>query len=133
MSIFLRHRKDPIRIEFAPLLDIIFVLLIFFAVSSSLILQKQGIELRLPKAKTVNTQKKGIGVYVDKRQRIFIDDKKIRLSKFDLAIKKVIKQQANLQIILSADKQTPYQLILTLMDRIRRSGCYDIVLAAEKF
>ncbi|MEK9657174.1 MAG: biopolymer transporter ExbD [bacterium] len=126
-----KHRLEP-RIELAPLIDIIFVLLIFFAVSSSLILKNQGISLLLPKAKSVSTHKNELIVHIDQQRRIFFNKNAISHKGFNSELRDMIKQSPKLQVILRADRETPYHFVINVLDQIRLAGCYDIVLAAEK-
>ena len=60
MKLFERKTRPKATLELTPLIDVIFILLLFFAVSTTLITNKQGIKLQLPEAETVNENKKGI-------------------------------------------------------------------------
>ena len=110
----------------------IFILLLFFAVSTTLITNKQGIKLQLPEAETVNENKKGIIVSIDAKQQLYFEDKKIKVDELQNYVKTELAKDANLQIILNAHRGTPYHLVIGTMDNIRIAGCYDVVLQAKK-
>ncbi len=113
-------------------MDIIFILLIFFAVSTSLILHNRGIKLTLPSANSITKEKKGISLTIDQKQQIFLDNKQVTFQEIQPAIISMLKENPRIQIILGADKQTPYNLVIKTLDEIRLGGCSDIVLEAKK-
>lgn len=135
IGIHIAHRKlrrEPARIDIAPLIDIIFILLIFFAISTTLVLNNMGLKLQLPAAASVTKEKKGIMLVIDEKQNVFIQDKKIEIADLKEIVKTLLKQNPDTQIILQADTNTPYQLIIKTLDSVRLGGCYDIVLEAKK-
>lgn len=109
----------------------VFILLIFFAVSTTLVLENQGIKLDLPSAESVVESKKGITISIDKTNRIFIDDEattlEILLTKL-IAYKSESTQEIN--VILNADKDVSYEHIIEVLDTIRIAGIANIVLEA---
>ncbi|MFC1751927.1 ExbD/TolR family protein [Thermoproteota archaeon] len=119
------------RFEIAPLLDVIFILLIFFAVSTSLVVTQKGIKLQLPEASSGVKEKKGAVVSVDKSQKIYFDNKLIPRNALKSKIAFLIKEEPEYQVILNADKITPYNFIISVLDDIRLGGCYDIVLEVK--
>lgn len=132
MKLFERKTRPKATLELTPLIDVIFILLLFFAVSTTLITNKQGIKLQLPEAETVNENKKGIIVSIDAKQQLYFEDKKIKVDELQNYVKTELAKDANLQIILNAHRGTPYHLVIGTMDNIRIAGCYDVVLQAKK-
>lgn len=129
MSVFSRNRKISPSIELAPLIDVIFVLLIFFAVSSSFLSQNKGILLQLPFAKLSKQHPKSATIFIDRNQKIFLDNKLIEVGMIRAHFTKIISKNPNFQVILQADHLTPYKDVISVLDNIRLSGCYNIVLA----
>jgi biopolymer transport protein ExbD len=126
-----RHKKNTIKINMTPLIDIVFTLLIFFAISTSLTLNKLGIKLTLPKASTVSVQKVSSKIIINQQQEIFLDNLKIELKDLSKYINQLKFSQQDLQIILSADQQIPYNLLIEVLDQIRLGNCYNIVFEAD--
>ena len=127
----LKKNKDP-KIELAPLIDIVFVLLIFFAVSSSLISKNQGIPLDLPQASTVENKDPGITISITPDSTIYINKTKVLLSQIPNIIKQHMEEDPLIQVMLNADKTLSYSIIIDVLDHIRLSGCSNIALQTEK-
>ena len=132
MKLFERKKRQKAQLELTPLIDVIFILLLFFSVSTTLITNKQGIKIQLPEAETVNENKKGVILSIDANQTIYFEDKKISMDLIQGKVKQQLGTNANLQIILNAHRGTPYHIVIKAMDNIRIAGCYDIVLQAKK-
>tara|TARA_B110000438_G_scaffold267135_1_gene281729 strand:+ start:536 stop:931 length:396 start_codon:yes stop_codon:yes gene_type:complete len=128
----IKRSRPPVRFELAPLLDVIFILLIFFAVSTTLLMEKNGIKLLLPQAEAVSKEKKGIELKIDQDQILFLEDKKIAMKTLKSSIKQLVIQEKKLQLTILADQKTPYVFVIEVMDKIRLAGCYDIILEAKK-
>ncbi|MBT5856573.1 biopolymer transporter ExbD [bacterium] len=120
------------KLELAPLIDVVFILLIFFAVSTTVVVNQQGIQLILPAAETVASSKKGIVISVDKQQRLYWDGKRVSESDIRGRVAKAKSGNAEIQVIINADQQTPYSMVVRLLDEVRKAGCFDIVLEAQR-
>jgi biopolymer transport protein ExbD len=127
-----QRKRHKSKLELTPLVDIIFILLLFFAVSTTLITQKQGINVALPDAKTVIENDEGIVISISKDTFIYWEKQRIQMSRISHEVKNEINKNPNLSIILNADKDTPYHIIMETMDNMRIGGCYNIVLQAIK-
>jgi len=121
-----------IRLDIAPLLDIIFILLIFFAISTTLITNHKGIKLELPAAESITEEKKGIILTLDEKQQIFVDGTPLAAQDLRKYITDELNKNTKLQVFLNAHNATPYETIILLLDEIRLGGCYDIVLETKK-
>jgi biopolymer transport protein ExbD len=127
-----RRRHDSLRLELTPLLDIIFILLIFFAVSTSLMTHYQGLELALPQAETVSEEKAGLVISVTVNKDIIINEQQVPLSTLSTVIQTVLTQNPDTKMILNADQNLSYSFIVEILDKIRLGGTSDIILQAEK-
>ena len=116
----------------AALIDVVFILLIFFAVSTTLVLNKKGVRLTLPEAVSVTENKLGYVVSIDKHNTIFFQDKPILPELLISRVKSLIIEQPEMHIILNADKETDYVRVVEVLDLIRLGGCFDVVLEAKK-
>lgn len=121
-----------VRLELAPLIDIIFILLIFFAVSSTLVIKHQGIKLQLPSAESTAKQKKGANISIDKNHRLYLDEKPISIDLVTNRIASLLKDNSDLKVLINADESAPYSLVITVLDRIRLGGCFNVALQAKK-
>ena len=126
------HERSRVRLDLAPLIDVVFILLIFFAVSTSLITNDQGIKLTLPDAETVAEDKIGTILSIDSDKTLYLGKDKISIEDVKARIQTRLLTEPTLQVRLNAHVDTPYQLVIQTMDQIRLGGCYDIVLEAKK-
>lgn len=126
------RKKTQPSIPLAPLIDIVFVLLIFFAVSSSLVSKNQGIPLDLPEASTTESNKPTLTISIKKDGSIYYDKMKIHLSQVSQIVTDYLNEDPNLQVTLNADKTITYENVIFVLDEIRLSGCSNIALQTEK-
>jgi len=131
----MRHlvsKKKELKLELTPLIDIVFILLIFFAVSTSLITNNKGIPLDLPQAESVETNQPGVVISVKKTGDIYIDGEAVSFEGIQPFIMKKIAENPNLDVVLNADQSLVYELVVKILDVIRLSGATKISLQAEK-
>ena len=124
--------KSRMSINLTPLIDVLFILIIFFAVSSTF-LEQPGIELDLPKAKSSEghtTQR--VIIYVDKDKNIFLNDNIVSINNLIDEVKKLSDVRKDKSIVLKADAAVPHGLIITIMDLLRQQGIYKIVVSTVK-
>lgn len=126
------QEKRRLNINLTPLIDVLFILIIFFSVSSTF-LEQPGIELDLPKAissKAHTTQK--IIIYVDKDENIFLNDNIVSINNLKGEIKKLANLHKDQSIVLKADSVVPHGLVIHIMDLLRQEGIYKIVVSTVK-
>ena len=123
--------KSP-RFELTPLIDIKFILVLFFAVTSSFVESKKGIQLVLPSAVSIESAKKSVVISVDRNQRVHWNGQRINESSLQTKVLSLMKEFPDQQIILQADKSTPYVRVVSILDTVRSSGCYNVMLQAQK-
>ncbi len=127
-----RRKKQASRLELAPIIDIVFILLIFFAVSTSLLTNKQGIKLDLPTAESVEKNPKGVVLSIDKTQKIYVDETPVIFDDLQRYLDLLVSAEPELQVILNIDKSITYDYIISILDQVKLAGCYSIALQAEK-
>ncbi|MBU0580955.1 MAG: biopolymer transporter ExbD [Candidatus Margulisbacteria bacterium] len=127
MILFKRKKRHFAEVEITPLIDIVFLLLIFFMLSSTFL--KPAIKMNLPViASRGFEQKAKITISVDTEENIFINKKKIELSQ----ITQELKKNNNLtEINFRADKRTSYGLIIQIMEKLKSTGIKKISLEHE--
>tara|TARA_A100001011_G_scaffold381134_1_gene449288 strand:- start:740 stop:1156 length:417 start_codon:yes stop_codon:yes gene_type:complete len=135
MGMYIKNRKSKtkgVKLDLTPLVDVIFILLLFFAVSTTMVISQQGIKLTLPTAETSEDQTKGIVISVDKHQRIFLDKEEISEKIIRYKIADLKSTHKKLQVLINADRTTPYSQVMRLLDEVRLGGCFNVVLEAKK-
>lgn len=124
--------KRKVSLNLTSLIDVLFILIIFFTVSSTF-LEQPGIELTLPEAKSSegHTAQKVI-IYVDKDKNIFLNDNIVSMNNLTSEIKKMAGLQKDKSIILKADTDVTHGLVIEIMDLLRQQGIYKIVVSTTK-
>ncbi len=125
-------KKRKAAINLTSLIDVLFILIIFFTVSTTFI-EQPGIELKLPEAKSTegHTAQKII-VYVDIEKNIFLNDEIVTLKNLAVKVKKLAGLQEDKSIVLKADSDVTHGLVIQIMDLLREQGIYKIVVSTTK-
>lgn len=127
------NEKKPrkVTLNMTSLIDVLFILIIFFAVSSTF-LEQPGIELELPKAESAEshtTQK--VILYIDKNDNLFLNDQLISKTTMIGEIKKLGELSPENSIVLKADKQVDHGSVIEIMDILRKNKIFKIVISTH--
>lgn len=119
------------QLEIAPLIDVVFLLLIFFLLSSSFVLQP-GIKVKLPKAKTTEiTEEKEVYITIDQQEHLYLNDKLISKNELNKKLQEIFKQDSNRLIIVKADKDVLHGTVVWVLDNVKRVGLSRLAIATE--
>ena len=119
MNDFLDFEEDNTKINILPMIDIIFVILSFFIVSSLFLTKVETIPINLPNSTTAKKEdKKSINLSIDSNSRIFLNKNLVQLSNLKNEIIK-LNIEKNSLIIIRGDKNVNYGKIVEVMDIIR--------------
>jgi biopolymer transport protein ExbD len=130
--IFTRRPRRPPRIDLTALVDGVFNLLIFFAVTTSFAGAQAGLVLKLPKAVTAQTLKGHVIVGITADGTIQVDTEKVSLDQIGPAVTRMSAGNLDTQIIVRPDKRVRYERVVAVMDEIRLAGYHNLALAAVK-
>ena len=124
------NRKS--RIDMLPLIDVIFLLLIFFIYAMLSMAIHKGLKLDLPKAGNLTIEKKIVlAVSVKKDGSVYINKKKSSLAFLESELKKEWTNKKNKEVLLFADKDISYQKLFNVLEKINFAGFTKISLQAE--
>ena len=128
----LEKPAKKIGINLTPLIDVLFILIIFFTVSSTF-LEQPGIELKLPEAESSqsHTAQKVI-VYVDNQENLFLNDDPVELENVAQAVEALISAQTDKSVVLHADEDVSHGIVISIMDLLRKQGIYKIIISTSK-
>ena len=129
MQIRQRKRKRP-AINITSLIDVMFLLLIFFMVSTTFA-EHPGIKLELPSATTAEPSKlEPLTLTIDKKGSMFLNDMPVKEKELRARLEEMAKKPDS-TLVLKADKVVPYGYVITAMDISRQSGIRRIVSLTE--
>ena len=132
MNDFLDFEEDNSQINILPMIDIIFVILSFFIVSSLYLVKLETIPVNLPSAETSNQEKDSlIVVTLNIENNVFIDEKFIDASTLENEIRAKLKTSKNKKVILRADKGIKYGKVISILDVLRKIENIKIGVSTE--
>ncbi len=116
-------------LDIAPLIDIVFLLLVFFMLTSTFMIP-EAIELELPESSSAQVSDvTPIVIALNQTGQLALNGKPIELEQLQAAVTTLIKQHADTAITLKSDASTQVQQLLQVMDSIRAAGGHNIALA----
>ena len=124
------RKKQAANIDIAPLLDMVFILLIFFIVTSSFN-RETGVEVTKPQAKSAsNVPTKNIMIAVTREGTIHINERQVDLSSLEDLLKNMLGKNPDREIVLIADKNSVTGKLVEVIDVCNLSGAKKISIAA---
>lgn len=126
---FERRKKIDTSLEMAPLIDCIFILLIFFLLTSSFI-EEMGYKINLPKATSSSMiDKEKVNIFVDHDERIYINDREVSLAELTEILKDYILQDPEKLINIKSDEDVRLKIITEVVDTARSCGVRRLSIA----
>jgi len=123
--------RKKVQINVTSLIDVLFILLIFFMVTSTF-LEQPGIKLELPKAQSAQVEQiENLIIYVDQQRQVFLNDKPVAIDRLEKLLTETIAENDQPTLVLRADKAVPHGLVVTIMDLAKRSGVKRLVIGTD--
>jgi biopolymer transport protein ExbD len=131
----LRGGRKP-EVQMAPLIDIIFLLLIFYAVTTQFV-SDERLKLKLPEAETAESvgtsqEEKPPEVKIATDGSIWIDDQIVPEIELESRIRQLVERAPDDGIILKGDKGAEYGVVIHVLDVARKVGAKGIQMSADK-
>ena len=123
--------EEETDINVTPMMDIVFIMLIFFIVTTSFV-KETGIDPRRPAAETATAKPRAnilIGVNVE--GHIWMNKRHIELSQIRQLVEDAVIENPVSSAIVIADEGSPTGVVIDIMDQVRLGGVIDIAIAAE--
>jgi len=129
---FERKRHNHTHINIAPLVDMVFLLLLFFMLTSHWI-QEPAIRIRLPESSTAEVKKDEAKViYITQQGEIYFMERRIDLQDLQKAIQLQIRDRERDFLKIKADKEANIGLLVSVIDEVRRSGVKNFSIITSK-
>ena len=123
--------RDESTIDITPMLDIVFIMLIFFIVTTSFV-KETGVEVNRPNAATAVRDERGnILIAITANDEIWIDKRRVDLKAVRANIERLKIEYPGGSVIIQADKVSKSGLLVEVMDQIRLAGIQNISIAAK--
>ena len=122
-----RVREDEEGIPITNLVDVLFLLIVFFMMSTVLSFDR-GLGVKLPETQAAGSiSNRGVSVVVNREGKVFVDGKETPLERVGEAVKDR-QRIAGPNVILKSDRETRFQAIADVMDRLLAVGIGDLSL-----
>lgn len=122
--------KRP-RVEMVPLIDMFFLLLVFFIFGVFSMTLQQGILVDLPQAATAtSTEAEAVTVSLTAEGAVFLNQAPVALEALAAALQAVRQRQPDPLVIINADRLSPHGTVMTVLDAVRQAGLQRISLQA---
>lgn len=124
---FREKRSFKIAINIAPMVDMLFMLLIFFIVTSTFV-EQPNIKLELPTAKHSEMGKmEQLTLIISREGKLYLQNEAIERKDLEMKLKDVFAQRQDKSLVLKADKLVPYGIVIDVMDAAKSVGLRKII------
>ena len=123
--------EEQTQIDISPLIDMVFILLIFFMVSTTFV-KDMKLDLERPGASSASAaSSKSIRVYIDKNSKVFVDGQPTRIWVLQSKVRELLKSGKSESVLVVTDKGVPSERLIEVVDTCRLAGAKDVGVATE--
>lgn len=127
-----QEESDDSKINLTPMLDVVFIMLIFFIVTATFV-KEVGLDVNQPeddKPKTVDPDKKSIVVRITSRDRIIIAQRDVDVRSVRANIERLHAENPEAPVIIQPHPDSKTETMIHIMDSARQAGVFNVSLAA---
>jgi biopolymer transport protein ExbD len=133
---FMRRRRarpeEDTSIDMTPMLDIVFIMLIFFIVTATFV-KESGIDVTRPDAETsVKQSRVGILIAINDNNEVWINRRQVELAAVRANVERLHAENPQGGAVIQADKRAQTGILVDIMDQVRLAGVNSISIAAEE-
>ncbi|MEM6583399.1 MAG: biopolymer transporter ExbD [Pseudomonadota bacterium] len=123
--------EDEAQIDLTPMLDVVFIMLIFFIVTAVFI-KEAGVEVNRPEASTSDpVDNVNILVAINANNEIWMDKRRIDERAVRANIERLHAESPEGAVVIQADNKSSTETVVAVLDAAREAGVYDVSLATE--
>ena len=120
------------QIDLTPMLDVVFIMLIFFIVTSTFV-KEAGVDVSRPEADTaVVTESNSIQIGITSANQIFMDKRQIDNRAVRANVERGLAENPGAAVIIVADADSKTETLIEVMDQSRLAGAESVSVAADK-
>ena len=129
---FRTENEEDFSVDLTPLIDVVFLLLIFFMVSTVFVDFKKQMDISLPSSKSsiLSEVLKPVTVELTVDKQIFLNGEKVNIRKFESALLKIAESETK-EAIIRADKNLPYGEVIKIMGMLQNAQILNIGVAVK--
>lgn len=124
------HGSEETELNLTPMLDIVFIMLIFFVVTTSFV-KESGIEVNRPTAQTAERRDQGnILIAISPNGEIWIDKRAVDIRAVRAVVERLVAENPEGGVIIQGDREAQIGLLVKVMDQVRKAGIVNVSIAA---
>lgn len=132
MARYKSQAPDDAGIDMTPMLDVVFIMLIFFIVTTSFV-KEAGIDVNRPSAQTAETQSRGnIMIAIRPNGEIWMDKRAIDVRAVRANVERMRAENPEGTVVVLADKESQTGLLVEVMDQVRLGGVSNVSIATSE-
>lgn len=131
----LRRRTDALGeakdLDISPLIDVVFLLLIFFMVTATFV-KDMELDLERPSAQSgTRSDAKSLRVYVDRAGMVYVDELPVQPWMIQPRVRELLRGSPEANVLVVVDQNVPAQRLIEVVDQCRLAGATDVGVATE--
>lgn len=124
--------EEENEINITPMLDVVFIMLIFFIVTASFV-KEAGIDVNRPDAQTaVRQERANILIAISENNEIWIDRRQVDPRALRANIERLHAENPEGSVVIQADKKAVTETLIQVMDAARQAGVFNVSIAAQE-
>ena len=126
------REEDEAEINITPMLDVVFIMLIFFIVTASFV-KESGIDVSRPDAATATVKERGnILIAITESNQIWIDRRQVDIRSVRANIERLHAENPQGAVVIQADQNSKNGMLVQVMDAARQAGVFNVSIAANE-
>ncbi len=129
---FRQKSQNVDNVDVSPLIDMVFILLIFFMVTTTFV-KDMKLELERPSAASASlASAKVVRVYIDSSSEIYVDNQAVKLWALQSKLRDLLRASSEKSVLVISDTTIPVNILIDVVDECRLSGAKDVAVSTTK-
>lgn len=129
---FKQKKQDVDNIDVSPLIDMVFILLIFFMVTTTFV-KDMKLDINRPAASSASkSNTKVIRVYIDNAGEVYIDNQSVKIWAIQSKLRGMLRSSTEKSVLVVTDSTIPVEKLIDVVDECRMSGAEDVAVSTVK-
>src|SRR5690606_14399978 len=123
---------DEAAVDMTPMLDVVFIMLIFFIVTASFV-KEAGVDVNRPNAETAEQQNRGnIMIAIRPNGEVWVDRRPVDVRALRANVERLRAEKDRKSVVILADRESQTGLLVEVMDQVRLAGVSNVAIAADE-
>jgi len=125
-------QEEEATVDISPLIDMVFILLIFFMVTTTFV-KDMKLDLERPNASSSSAAStKSIRVFIDQYGDLYVDNQPVRIYSLQSKLRDMLRTSTEKSVLVVTDENVTAKLVLEVVDQTRLAGATDVGVATEQ-